>query len=85
MERQNLTVRTGAQVERVVVEPDKSTGGRRATGVALVGTRDILQARREVILAAGSIGSRRFCSSPAWDPVPCCGNTGSMSFTTFPG
>ena len=57
MERQNLTVRTGAQVERVVVEPDESTGDRRATGVALVGTRDILQARREVILAAGSIGS----------------------------
>ena len=58
MDRKNLTVRTGAHVERVVLESDESaTGGRRATGVALVGTPDILKVRREVILAAGSIGS----------------------------
>ena len=55
MARSNLTVRVDAQVERIV----SATGdaGRRATGVRLVGTSDVLEARREVILAAGSIGS----------------------------
>ena len=53
--RPNLTVRVKAHVARIVVDP--ADAGRRATGVALVGTEDILDARREVILAAGSIGS----------------------------
>ncbi len=53
--RANLTVRVNAQVERVVV--DSREAGKRATGVALVGGGEVLDARREVILAAGSIGS----------------------------
>ena len=53
--RPNLTVRVDAQVSRVVIESRDT--GRRATGVALVGSDQVLQARREVILAAGSIGS----------------------------
>ena len=54
-QRPNLTVRVGAQVERLVIE----TGdfGRRVTGVSLVGTGEVLQVRREAILSAGAIGS----------------------------
>jgi choline dehydrogenase len=56
--RPNLTVHTGAHVERVAVE--KRDGAARATGVvaryAGAGTQT-LRARREVLLAAGSIGS----------------------------
>ena len=52
--RPNLTVRTNAQVRRLAVEPGDA--GPRATGVELV-TDERLAARREVILAAGAIGS----------------------------
>ncbi len=55
MHRGNLTVRTDAQVRRIAVEPGDA--GPRATGVELVGTGERLEARREVILAAGAIGS----------------------------
>ena len=54
MQRSNLAVRTHAQVERVTIETDDT--GKRATGVTLVGGES-LRARREVILAAGAIGS----------------------------
>ncbi|MDA1092878.1 MAG: GMC family oxidoreductase N-terminal domain-containing protein [Acidobacteria bacterium] len=57
MHRPNLTVRTNAQVARLVLQSDESGAARtRATGVTLVGG-DTLRARREVILAAGAIGS----------------------------
>ena len=57
MQRPNLTVRTDAHVKRVVFESDESgAAGKRATGVALVGD-EMLEARREVVLAAGAIGS----------------------------
>ena len=57
MGRTNLTVRIGAQVARLLVGSDESArANKRATGVALVGG-DNLRARREVILAAGAIGS----------------------------
>ncbi|MCH6588208.1 MAG: choline dehydrogenase, partial [Proteobacteria bacterium] len=53
LERPNLTVVTGALSERVVLE------GKRAVGVAYLkgGGRVTAKAAREVILAAGSIGS----------------------------
>lgn len=54
MRRPNLTVRTDAQVRRVVVE--RGDAGPRAAGVELL-TGERLPARREVILAAGAIGS----------------------------
>ena len=54
MQRPNLVVRTDAQVERVAIETGDA--GKRATGVDLVGG-ERLTARREVILAAGTIGS----------------------------
>ena len=51
--RQNLKVETGALVERLVLE------GKRVTGVAFEqgGQKRVIKARREVILAAGAIGS----------------------------
>ena len=54
MHRPHLTVRTDAQVRRLAIEPGDA--GPRATGVELV-TGELLAARREVILAAGAIGS----------------------------
>jgi choline dehydrogenase len=58
LKRPNLSVRTGALVERVAI--DTRDGVKRATGVvaryAGEGTQ-LLRARREVLLAAGSIGS----------------------------
>jgi len=54
MQRSNLAVRTNAQVERVTIETGDA--GKRATGVDLVGG-ERMTARREVILAAGAIGS----------------------------
>ena len=55
MHRPNLTVRTGAQVRRIAVE--SGDAGPRATAVELLGSGERLAARREVILAAGAIGS----------------------------
>ncbi len=54
LHRPNLTVRTDAQVRRIAV--DAGDAGPRATGIELV-TGERLAARREVILAAGAIGS----------------------------
>ena len=53
MRRRNLTVATEAQAERILFE------GRRATGVRFLkeGARVEVKARREVILAAGSVKS----------------------------
>ena len=58
LNRPNLSVRTGTLVERVAVET--RDGVRRATGVVARDSRAgtaTLRARREVLLAAGSIGS----------------------------
>lgn len=54
-QRSNLTVRVNAQVDRLVIASGDS--GKRATGVVLAGSGELLKARREVILAAGAIGS----------------------------
>ncbi|MDR3513860.1 MAG: GMC family oxidoreductase N-terminal domain-containing protein [Caulobacteraceae bacterium] len=51
--RPNLTVRTGATVERVVIEDRRAVG----VQVRLDGVSVRLSARREVILAAGAIAS----------------------------
>jgi choline dehydrogenase-like flavoprotein len=49
--RTNLTVRTGAQVRRIVVETHRAVGVETPDGV--------IQAEREVILSSGAIGSPR--------------------------
>ncbi|HEV7146997.1 MAG TPA: GMC family oxidoreductase N-terminal domain-containing protein [Pedococcus sp.] len=58
MDRENLTVVTGALVERVLLEADEE--GVRATGVAYRtehGTHEEVAAGTEVVLCAGAIGS----------------------------
>lgn len=58
LSRKNLTVTIHAHVEKL--ELDTANGGRRATGVRVrIGKQaaQIIDARREVILAAGAIGS----------------------------
>ncbi len=57
MQRENLTVLTSAHVERLRI--DSRDGVKRAVGVEVVRgqTRHRFEARREVVLAAGSIGS----------------------------
>ncbi|MCA6215565.1 choline dehydrogenase [Ideonella sp. B7] len=51
--RPNLTLLTGTATQRVVLQ------GRRATGVEVLvdGRRQLIEARREVVLSAGAIGS----------------------------
>ena len=67
MHRPNLTVRTGAQVRRIAVE--SGDAGPRATGIELV-TGERLAARREVILAAGAIGSPQILQLSGIGPGP---------------
>jgi len=57
MGRPNLTVRTGVSVTRVLL--DEPTGPLRATGVEFIegGTRRSARAAREVVLAAGAVGT----------------------------
>ena len=52
-DRKNLTVRTGAQVSRIIVE------GKRAIGVEIINNnaREIIRANREVLVSSGAIGS----------------------------
>ncbi len=50
--RANLTVRTGAQVARIVVEGDRAAGVERAGG-------EVIRAGTEVLLSSGAIGSPR--------------------------
>ena len=53
MGRPNLTVRTGAQVTRVVIEGGRATGVQYLAG----GRRQTVRAAREVVLAGGAINS----------------------------
>ena len=63
MARSNLTVMTGAQVERIAFE------GRRAAAVRLVGRRDPLRATRGIILSAGAFGTPQLLMLSGIGPV----------------
>lgn len=81
MERPNLTVETGAQTERVVVENG------RATGVAYVhkGARQMARAEREVILSAGAIGSPQILMLSGIGPVEHLRSVGVDVVHDLPG
>ncbi|WP_404399329.1 choline dehydrogenase [Idiomarina seosinensis] len=66
MQRSNLTVRTGVQVKRVLLE------GKRAVGVVLLKGRqtETVKTRKEVILSAGSIGSPHILQLSGIGPKP---------------
>ena len=66
--RQNLNVRVGVQVQKVIVNEDG--GSRRASGVKLAGSGEVIKARREIILAAGAIGSPQILQLSGIGPGP---------------
>jgi len=84
--RPNLTVRTGALVERVSIEA--RDGGPRATGVvarfAGAGAQ-LLKARREVLLAAGAIGSPQILQLSGVGPVSVLRQHGIAVAHDLPG
>jgi choline dehydrogenase len=86
LKRPNLTVRTGALVERVAI--DARDGVQRATGVvarlAGAGT-ETLRARREVLLAAGSIGSPQILQLSGVGPAALLREHGIEVAAELPG
>jgi choline dehydrogenase len=86
LKRPNLTVRTGALVERVAIET--RDGVRRATGVvarvAGAGT-ETLRARREVLLAAGAIGSPQLLQLSGVGPAELLRRHGLPVVADLPG
>ena len=86
LKRPNLSVRTGAHVERVII--DTHDGGARASGVVVrfsgAGT-ETLRARREVLLAAGAIGSPQILQLSGVGPPPLLREHGIDVVADLPG
>jgi choline dehydrogenase len=86
LKRANLTVRTGAHVERVALET--RDGVKRAAGIVArfsnVGT-ETLRARREVLLAAGSIGSPQILQLSGVGPADVLRRHGIEVVASLPG
>jgi choline dehydrogenase len=86
LKRPNVHVRTGALVERVAVET--RDGGKRATGVvvrfAAAGTHTF-KARREVLLAAGAIGSPQILQLSGIGPADLLTRHGIALVSDLPG
>jgi choline dehydrogenase len=76
--RANLTVRTGVQVSRIVVE------GGRAVGVELAGD-GIVRATTEVILSSGAIGSPRLLMLSGIGPADHLASVGVKTVFDQPG
>ena len=85
MHRENLTVLTDTHVERLRI--DSRDGARRAVGVEVVRgqTRHILEARREVVLAAGSIGSPQILQLSGVGPAQLLSDHGIDVVHELPG
>jgi choline dehydrogenase len=86
LKRPNLTVRTAALVERVVIET--RDGAARATGVVVRyagGEPEALRARREVLLAAGSIGSPQILQLSGVGPAELLRQHGIDVVANLPG
>ncbi len=87
--RENLTVITQAQVERVVVE--SGVGGSRATGVELFrgrkrqGQLETISARREVILCGGAYGSPQMLMLSGMGPAAHLHELGIKVKVDLPG
>jgi len=81
--RSNLTVRVNTQVDRLVIE--SGDYGKRATEVVLAGTGERLKARREVILAAGAIGSPQILQCSGIGPEPLLRSHGIDAVHHLPG
>jgi choline dehydrogenase len=86
LKRPNLTVRTGALVERVAIE--RRDGELRATGVVarFAGHgAETLRARHEVLLAAGAIGSPQLLQLSGIGPAPLLREHGIDVLHDHPG
>jgi choline dehydrogenase len=84
--RPNLSVRTGALVERITLE--KRDGATRAVGVVARCTGEgtqTLRARREVLLAAGSIGSPQILQLSGVGPAELLRKFGIEVAADLPG
>ncbi len=85
--RANLTVRTGALVERVLIEP--RDGRLVASGVSVSfgggASRTVLRARREVLLAAGAIGSPQILQLSGVGPGALLAEHGIRLVRDMPG
>jgi len=84
--RPNLTIRTGAQVRRIVVTD--ANGQPRATGVEVHGDGGVpeaIGARREVVLSAGAIGSPQLLQLSGIGPGPLLQRHGIAIHHHLPG
>lgn len=85
-DRENLSVWTESEVERLVVEADES-GGKRCVGVVVLrqGQRIELRAGREVILSAGAIGSPKVLQLSGIGPAALLKGHGIDIVADLPG
>ena len=85
LQRPNLTVWTGAQVRRLLIE--RGDAGLRCTGVELVrgGQALTLRAAREVVLSAGSIGSPQILQLSGIGPAELLRQHGVPMMAELPG
>ena len=85
LQRPNLTVWTGAQVRRLLIE--RGDAGLRCTGVELVrgGQALTLRAAREVVLSAGSIGSPQILQLSGIGPAELLHQHGVPVMAELPG
>jgi len=81
MRRPNLTVRTDAQVLRIVVEKGRATGVELATP----GGTEIIKAGTEVILSSGAIGSPRLLMLSGIGPADHLRDVGVTPVLDHPG
>jgi len=81
--RANLVVRTGAEVERLVIVAGE--GGLSCTGVVLRGAAGPIGARRSVVLAAGAINSPKLLQLSGVGPGPLLARHGIAVVADLPG
>ena len=78
LDRPNLQIWTGAHISRVVMKPtpDGAPSQLQAVGVEVIpkggGERIFVRATREVVLCAGAVGPRKFCSCLELVRPNCC-------------
>lgn len=79
--RTNLTVRTGAQVKRILLEKGRATG----VELAVRGGTEVIRATAEVILSSGAIGSPRLLMLSGVGPADHLRSVGVAPLFDQPG
>jgi choline dehydrogenase-like flavoprotein len=83
LDRENLTVITGALAHRVVFNGQRATGVQISSGDPGGETR-VIDADREVIVSAGAYGSPQLLLLSGVGPAADLGPSGSLSLRIFP-